>query len=218
MLQQISQKYSGCCMMLFKKQEGTVTFLGSSFLINEQGYLLTAAHLFTQNDTLMVVPFHNTHDFVPLTYERVAPIPVSIIEYEPERDVALLNLNMEMQIQTPDHILGNTQELIPGTSVMCMGFPFGHYQLHNLVILNSIISSKFLSKNNTKLLLFDTMVHDGARGGPLINAVTGRIIGIISGRFHPFKQEDAFLDTNLSYAVSIEYGTELIEKQDISNH
>ncbi|MGM0425584.1 MAG: S1 family peptidase, partial [Thermodesulfobacteriota bacterium] len=77
--------------------------------------------------------------------------------------------------------------------------------------------------NETNLLVFNTMIHHGDIGGPLVNSVDGRIVGIIAGRFDPEvilhrqsrPQREETYQTNISYAVSIEYGTHLMQEQGL---
>ena len=68
------------------------------------------------------------------------------------------------------------------------------------------------------MLLFDTKVHDGMAGAPLVSADDGRVIGVVVGRFSPVEDGGDFVrgsdpgyHTQISYAVSIEYGLAMME-------
>lgn len=99
-----------------------------------------------------------------------------------------------------------------GKSVMIMVYSFGYQTLHTLVAMNAVISAKVLSNNRTRMLLFDSMVHDGDRGGPLISVGDGLVVGIVNGRFDPQEAGREYTDgsgtgaanTNISYAVAVE--------------
>lgn len=209
--------------MLMHKQGQALNFLGTCFLVHSQGYLLSAAHLCENGEELMVVPVSQEEEFVPLTQDKVHPLPVSLISANQENDVALLKLEPDLDIQAPDHIVGNPEQVQTGTSLASMGFSFGYYRLHNLHIMDAVLTSKIKSLNETNLLVFNTMIHHGDIGGPLINAVDGRIIGIIAGRFDPEvilrrqsrNQREEIYQTNISYAVSIEYGDLLMQEQGL---
>ncbi len=223
MHQEIYFQYKGACMMLFHREEDEVAFRGTAFLIHPAGYLLTAAHLLTGNKEYMVVPVEQTKDFTPARTENVSPIKVSIRQVDRKRDLALLKFEEEIPVTMPEHVLGAPREVSIGNSVACLGFPFGYYHIYNQLIKQAVISAKILSNKDTMIFLFDTMVHDGSHGGPLINVHDGRIVGIVSGRFEP--QEllpehlkeiaEAPIKTDVSYAVSIEHAVELLENEEL---
>lgn len=206
--------------MLVRKRENAVVFLGTAFLMHDDGYLLTAAHLLEEDPAgLMVVPTSNPDDFVPISLDQVSAMSVSVAAVDKIHNVALLEIDRNLRIKTPDHLGGTTENLSIGTSLLSLGFPFGHDEMHNLMAQSAILSSKVRSKNGARLLLFDTMVLDGTAGGPLVNADDGRVIGVVIGRFSPVEDGGDFArgkrlagyDTQISYAVSIEYGLALME-------
>jgi serine protease Do len=73
------------------------------------------------------------------------------------------------------------------------------------------------------LILFDTAFHEGDRGGPLIHVADGHVVGIVNGRFEPREiaqhgGDAARLEpreTNVSYAVAIDYGLELMRAEGL---
>jgi len=223
MLQDIYFQYKNACMMLLRREGEEVTFRGTAFLVHPEGYLLTAAHLITGKLDLMVVPVEESTGFTSVYAETVAPINVEIRQIDRQRDLALLKFSEEIEISMPDHVMGTPDEVPVGNSVACLGFPFGYYSIHNQLIKQAVIGSKILSGNETRIFLFDTMVHDGNRGGPLINIYDGRIIGVVGGRFEPqelmpkhLKRTETPIKTDVSYAVSVEHATELMEKEDLT--
>ncbi len=214
-------KFSSGCFLLVRKKGDSVVFLGTSFLIHEEGYLITAAHLLENDyDNLMVVRPHDSEDFTPFSFDTVSAIEVETSEVDPVHNAALLRFRKKFFIETPDHLSGSAESTVIGTSLLCFGFPFGHQDLHNLTAQGTMLSSKIVSDNGTKLLLFDSTVHEGMSGGPLVNADDGRVIGIIIGRFSPLEDGGDFVkgnehpdyQTGFSYAVSIEYAIRLLEK------
>lgn len=225
MLQDASLKFSGGCMMLVRKRGGAVVFLGTAFLMHDDGYLLTAAHLIGDDaEDLMVVRAKNPEEFVPISLDEVPAMGVSVSAIDKVHNVALLEIDRNLRIETPDHLVGAAATAQMGSSVINMGFPFGHQELHALAAVSGIISAKVQSRNGTKMLLFDTMVLDGDAGGPLVQAPDGRVIGIVIGRFSPVEDGGDFtrgnrhpgFDTNISYAVAIEYGIALMEAQGLT--
>jgi serine protease Do len=224
MLQDISQKFAGGCMMLVRKKENAVVFLGTAFLMHDDGYLLTAAHLMQDDpEGLMVVRGVNPDDFVPISLDTVSAMSVSVSAVDEVHNVALLEIDRNLHINTPDHLAGTMENLNIGTSLLCIGFPFGQDEMYNLTAQSAILSSKVRSKNRTKLLLFDTMVSDGMAGSPLVSTEDGRAIGIVIGRFTPVEDGGDFArgkghpgyDSQISYAVSIDYGIALMNSLNL---
>ncbi len=221
MLQAVTAKYAGGCMMLMRREGYDVHFLGTAFFVHHEGYLLTAAHNFNPDDQLVAVPAEDTGDFMPMTLERVDPIPVQPVQVDPDRDAALLKLEPEMEIGVPGRIFGNPVETEKGATVMALGFSFGHYRLHNLMGIHAVLAGKLISPNGTRVLLFDRMVHYGDAGAPLVNAEDGKVVGIVSGRFNLMEltrsssEREQFPDIDVSYAVSIEYAVELMNREGL---
>lgn len=226
MLQTVCQKFNGGCMMVFRRTRDTAQFLGTAFLVHESGYLLTVAHILPEEGHLMVVPPDTVDDFTPISQETVTSIPVKVARRNLKQDVALLKMEQAPEMRLPDHFLGTAENIAVGSSSMAMGFAFGHQTLHTLVTMNAVISAKVLSRNQSKLLLFDSMVHDGDRGGPLIGVADGLIVGLINGRFDPQEASKGYTDgshtlvsnTNISYAVAIDYGLALMEEEGLEIH
>ena len=226
MLATVYQKFSGGCMMLFRRQGESVQFLGTAFIVHEEGYLLTVSHILPQEGELIVVPGDSGGNFTPINQETVTSVPVSIVRRNPDRDVALLKMNQQIDMQLPDYFLGTAESSLVGNQVMAMGYAFGHQTLHMLVAINGITSAKVLSRNESKILIFDNMIHDGDRGGPLIGVEDGLVIGIINGRFDSLEASKDYTDgsqtvrsnTNMSYAVAIDYGIELMKEEGLTTH
>ncbi|MGM0759168.1 MAG: S1 family peptidase [Thermodesulfobacteriota bacterium] len=221
MPQNVYQTYRGGCMLLFSLEGQEVVFLGTAFVIHSGGYLITVAHTLYRHDNLMVAPYYTDSEFFPLSYEKASPIPVHVAQVHMSRDLALLKFKEDMGLQVPAHLIGRSEETLIGSSVACLGYGFGHYQLHNLVLQQAVICSKVQSENETRLLLFDTMVHNGSRGAPLVNLSDNRVVGVVSGRFDPsdmakdITREREYFDTNISFAVDISHVVDLIADEGL---
>jgi len=216
----IAQKFSGSCFLLVRKREDNVLFLGTAFIIHEEGYLLTASHLLEENyEGIMAVRPSDPDDFSPLSLEMVHAMPLDTVKVDHENNTALLRFSGKMAIETPDHLIGSSDSVMPGSSVLGFGFPFGHRDLHNMAVQSCIIGSKVKLKERTNLFLVDTAIHAGMAGGPLVSGDDGRVVGILVGRFLPHDEGGDFIrgnhpdfETSFSYAVSIEYGRAMLEE------
>lgn len=139
--------------------------LGSGFIINEQGYILTNAHV-----------VQNALDIQVLLSEGKKGYPAKIIGMDRLTDTALLKIE-------PDHPLtvlplGDSDKLRMGEMVLAIGNPLG--LRHS--VTSGLISSKerMASQSNDNYAYFiqtDSAINPGSSGGPLIN-LYGEVVGV----------------------------------------
>jgi S1-C subfamily serine protease len=225
MFKGIAQHHGGGCMMIAKKEEDkNVGFLGTGFLCHNKGYVLTCAHGINLTDKLVIIPPQPISEFNQRTLERVQPIDVTVVQHDSKNDVALLKITNTVPVTVPDNILGDEKTSQVGSTICYLGFPFAQDGLHTIKVSQSIISSKVKSNNGTKQYQLDAMVHEGNSGGPVIDLQTGRIIGIVNGRFSPTGNGGGIrignhalgTESTISYATSISYGLELMKCEGLN--
>jgi serine protease Do len=225
MFKGIAQHHGGGCMMIVKKSDDQgVEFIGSGFLCHSKGYILTCAHTINLTEKLAVIPPQPLNEFNQLTLERVSVIDVSVAQFDPDNDVALLKIKNPPPLSVPANIFGSEDSVQVGSSVGYLGFPFGQSGLHTLKVSQSIISSKIKSTNGTKQFQLDAMVHEGNSGGPLIDLASGQIIGIINGRFSPTGNNGGIFignhalgtESTISYATAINYAIALMKSEGLN--
>lgn len=220
MLQTVSQRFQGSCMMIMRLVDDEVTFLGSGFLVHPDGYLITTARTVAENTNLVVVPPRADDSFIPITREKVAPVPVELVSSDLQRDVALLQMKPDIEINMPEGILGESDQDPRGSTMMSLGVPFGYYRMHNVIASQSILSGRIQTKSGTNLIVFDRRIQYGDIGGPLISVESGKIIGVVAGVFDPSELKDRDypdglnpINSDLSYAISIEYAVSLLDQR-----
>ena len=218
MYKQLNKLMSDAVFMLAKKTSNNVEFLGTGFLVSEQGHLLTCSHIINPIDSIVAIKVGELNKFNPMTLERVNTFDLTLVQNDAINDVALLKFNNNLRVQVPTNIFGNTEKIECGSNIAVIGFPFGHTGLHLQSITHGIVSSKTITKSGVKLIQFDCMIHDGNSGSPLINLESNQIIGIVTNRFNPSAGSGSIMignrqlgvETNISYATIIEYGNELL--------
>jgi S1-C subfamily serine protease len=139
--------------------------LGSGFIISEQGYILTNAHV-----------IHNATDIRVVLSAGKREYPAKIIGADRITDTALIKIE-------PDHLLpvlplGDSDALRVGEMVLAIGNPLG---LRHSVTLG-IVSAKervspALNEDLVDFIQTDTAINPGSSGGPLIN-LYGEAVGI----------------------------------------
>ena len=144
------------------------TVKGTGFLMSDNGYILTNAHL-VENAQIISIIYHDTE------------IPSSLIGLDKQADIAILKIEGE---HFPYLNLGDSDEIEIGDQVIAAG---GFISLKPL-LTKGIISGRnsFISKSGDfeDLLFTDALINPGNSGGPLLN-LTNEVIGINKAIFLP---------------------------------
>lgn len=151
----------------------------TGFIISNDGYILTAAHVVNSSKKLWC--FFSEYG--------KKPIPLKVIGCYPEFDIALLKLTKDFLRSNPIRkylSLGNSDTLEFEENVTALGYPT---DTDNLKITKGIISGK-----EDFLIQTDTALNPGNSGGPLLNS-KNQVVGI-----NVAVQKDK---DNIGYAVPI---------------
>lgn len=145
--------------------EGEGFSLGSGFLINKGGFILTNAHV-----------VRNATDIRVVRSQSREKLPARIIGVDLATDTALIHIEPQPDMQVLP--LGSSGALQVGEIVMAVGNPLG---LNNTVSAG-VISAKerLISEDKASLLDYlqtDTAINPGSSGGPLLN-LHGQVVGI----------------------------------------
>jgi S1-C subfamily serine protease len=144
------------------------TAYGSGFFINEQGDIITNAHVVDQAKAVWVQ--------IPSLGKRI--IDVEVIGINPDRDLALLRVIPD-DLQVIQHVLGKVPYLSLGDSdtvrrsddVLAIGYPLGQQCLKS--------TTGVISGSEHHFIQISAPINPGNSGGPLVN-VYGEVIGINS--------------------------------------
>ncbi len=142
--------------------------LGSAFFINEDGDLITNAHVVNQAKAVWIQ--------IPSLGKQI--IDVDVIGLSPDRDLALLRVRPE-GLALIRSTLGNVPYLSMGNSdlvrradeVMALGYPLGQQSLKS--------TTGVISGREHNLIQMSAPINPGNSGGPLLNA-QGEVVGINS--------------------------------------
>ena len=162
--------------------------VGSGFILNADGYVLTNAHVVDGADEV----------FVTLTDKR--EFKAKIIGTDKRSDVALVKIEAS---GLPTVKLGDVGRLKVGEWVIAIGSPFG---LENTVTAG-IVSAK--GRDTGDFLPFiqtDVAINPGNSGGPLIN-MRGEVIGINS---QIYSRSGGFM--GISFAIPIDEATRVSDQ------
>ena len=136
--------------------------LGSGFIIDEAGFVVTNNHVIEDADQIKV-KLNNEHEF-----------DAKIVGRDPNTDIALLKIESDQNLPTIK--LGDSDALKVGQWVVAIGSPFG---LEHTVTAG-IVSAKgrvIGSGPYDDFIQTDASINPGNSGGPLLN-LKGEVIGI----------------------------------------
>ena len=139
--------------------------LGSGFIVNKEGYILTNAHV-----------IHNATDIRVVLSERRREYPAKIIGKDMLTDIALIKIDADIELTALS--LGDSDKLQMGEMVIAIGNPLGF--AHS--VTSGLVSAKdrIVPTLNNQYLDFiqtDSAINPGSSGGPLLNFY-GEVIGI----------------------------------------
>lgn len=143
--------------------------LGSGFIINEDGYILTNYHVISGSTDVKVL----------LSNGKEAS--AKVVNYDSSMDIAMLKLEDGTEIPGVAE-LGDSDALYPGQDVIAIGTPLSKEFAQTLTkgVVSAVgrqVGSE--SGNTLEVIQTDAAINSGNSGGPLVNT-KGQVIGINS--------------------------------------
>ncbi|TYB31184.1 MAG: DegQ family serine endoprotease [Candidatus Mcinerneyibacterium aminivorans] len=168
--------------------------MGSGFIINKKGYIVTNNHVVSQAEDIVV------------KLSDGKEMEGKIVGTDPETDIAVIKIEGDENL--PIIKLGNSDKIKIGDWVLAIGNPFGLER----TLTKGIVSAKGRDiQGITKFANFiqtDAAINRGNSGGPLLN-INGEVIGINTAKAGGTAQ-------NIGFAIPINMAkkvvTQLISK------
>jgi len=145
--------------------------LGSGFVVESDGYILTNNHVVGKADEITVT-FGDGHT-------NGKEYPAKLIAADPKLDIALIKIDAGKKLQTLE--LGDSDKLQVGEWVIAIGNPFGFAQS----VTVGVVSAKGRTIGAgpyDNFIQTDASINPGNSGGPLLNT-KGQVVGINSAIF-----------------------------------
>ncbi len=141
--------------------------LGSGFIVDDEGHVMTAAHVV------------QTADLVQVEFLDGTKVTAAVVASDPVKDVALLKLDRIPEGLQPAK-LGDSEKVRVGDEVFVIGAPYG--LTHTLTVGH--ISARHSEDGAMGLVQAETFqtdaaINQGNSGGPMFNQ-RGEVIGIVS--------------------------------------
>ena len=153
-------------------QTQEVEGIGSGFIINQEGYILTNYHVVKGAQEISV------------TLSNDVTTTAQIVNYDENQDVAMIKITDE-SVEIPATVeLGDSDSLQPGEEVIAIGTPLST-ELSSTVtkgIISATSRSVAVESGVTmNLIQTDAAINAGNSGGPLVNT-KGEVVGINSSK------------------------------------
>ena len=171
--------------------------MGSGFIVSNDGYILTNAHVVAEADDVNV----------RLTDRR--EFPAKVIGFDPHSDVAVIKIDAK---DLPTVRIGNPEQVRPGEWVLAIGSPFGLDNSATAGIVSATSRAVGGEDNYVPFIQTDVAVNPGNSGGPLFN-MRGEVIGMNS---MIFSRTGGYM--GLSFAIPIDVANDVREQLIKTGH
>lgn len=138
--------------------------LGSGFIVDPEGYILTNEHVVLSGQNIQV----------SLSSEK--NFSAKLVGAAPECDLALLKIDTKEQLPVVE--LGDSDDLMIGETVIAVGNPFGLSKTVTVGVLSATGRTVNAGQRRySDFLQTDAAINPGNSGGPLLN-ILGKVIGV----------------------------------------
>lgn len=142
--------------------------LGSGFVVDKGGYIITNFHVVEKADTINV------------SLASGDEYKAKVIGKDESTDIAVLKVEAKKDLPTVP--LGNSDGMAPGDWVLAIGSPFGLEQTVTAGIISAV--GRNSDSPYKRFLQTDAAINQGNSGGPLVN-MKGEVIGVNSAILTP---------------------------------
>ncbi len=162
-----------------KKQEG----LGSGFIVDEDGYILTNNHVIQGVDRVLVKLMNDNRNY-----------EAKIVGTDSRTDLALIKIDANRKL--PTAILGDSDTIEVGEWAIAIGNPMGLEETVTVGVISAKGRSVLGTSPYEDFIQTDAAINPGNSGGPLVN-IKGEVVGINTAIIAPYVAQ------NIGFAIPI---------------
>lgn len=170
--------------------------LGSGFIIDSDGYVVTNHHVIKDADEIIV------------RLKDRRELKATLVGSDARSDIALLKVEAD---NLPVVKLGTSTGLKVGSWVMAIGSPFGFDHSVSVGVI-SATGRTLPSENYVPFIQTDVAINPGNSGGPLFN-LDGEVVGINS---QIYSRTGGFM--GLSFAIPVDVAKDIVEQLKRNGH
>lgn len=148
---------------------GSQQALGSGFVIDKVGHIVTNYHVIEGADQIEV------------SFSNQDTLRATLVGSDPSTDLAVLRVETSSRSLTP-LVLGNSGEMRVGDPVVAIGNPFGLARTTTAGIVSAVQERTIVAPNGYPIdhvIQTDAQINSGNSGGPLLND-RAEVIGVNS--------------------------------------
>jgi len=168
-----------------KKQEG----LGSGFIVDEKGYILTNNHVVNGVDKILVKLMDDEKKY-----------EATVVGTDQKTDVALIKVNINKSL--PAVRLADSDRIQVGEWAIAIGNPMGLEESVSLGVVSAKGRSGFGISQYEDFIQTDAAINPGNSGGPLVN-IRGEVMGINTFILSPYTAQNVGFAIPINLAKSI---------------
>ncbi len=176
-------------------QEAVSASGGTGFILSQDGYVLTNAHVVEGAEEVTVSLFDGQE------------LEAELIASDDEIDIALLKVEAE---NLPCVVVGDPQRLQVGEAVYAIGNPLGEL---TFTMTGGILSARDREINQNgypqRMLQIDAAINAGNSGGPLFD-VYGNVIGVTTAKYTGMSSNGSTME-GLGFAIPIDEAVKAAE-------
>jgi S1-C subfamily serine protease len=173
--------------------------IGSGFIINEDGEIITNNHVVSGSRNVTV------------TLSDKKQYPATVVGLDRRNDLAILRIHADRRL--PFVRLGNSDNLVVGQKVLAIGNPFGLEGTLTTGIVSSLGRSLQNEDGNPLegLIQTDAAINPGNSGGPLLDS-SGSVIGINTAIYGSQTASGESGSIGIGFAMPINRAKEKLEE------
>ena len=203
-----------------ENSNGSFEPLGTAFLLNQEGLLVTAAHVPQNNDEGLYILYNeldsinNYQDTLDLS---TLIIPAKIVKVDPFADICVLKTPLTIKSRLS---VASSDNVSVGDEVIIYGYP--HFNRSRVILTqqNTIIGAKVLLGTNLlkkKGLIVNLQSTVGQSGSPVISIRDGKVVGMLVGMYSSSNNGRVLINGidpsilhQTTHAISMEYVMEML--------
>jgi serine protease Do len=171
--------------------------LGSGFIIDERGYIVTNFHVIEGETKITIVIFRKVGD----TFQRDKIDNTRIIATNPFLDLALLKMEPPEGMKLSKVYVDDSDGLRDGEKVFAIGNPLGLER----TVSEGIVSKRNRTESGLVYIQTTTQINPGNSGGPLFNA-RGQVVGVTNMKL--------MFGEGLGFAIPARHVLEFLRNRD----
>lgn len=170
---------------------------GSGFIIHEDGYVITNAHVIENETKITIYLFRKLQN----TFRNEKIEDVRIIAVNSFLDLALLKFDPPEDMTLALTYLGESRPIRQGDTVFAIGNPLGLERS----VSKGIVSESNRAEGGIVYIQTTTQINPGNSGGPLFNA-RGEVIGVTNMGY--------LFAEGLNFAIPVSYVIDFLKNRD----